>query len=113
VSSPAPPGDIRSHETFVDWEDLSGLDRIRAVYQVGPNVIVVETSAGREVRVTAMFDYRTGKYVTEFERRAKISSGGHQLSVWAHTQAYPRIVADELVGCLEEAILLVDQTPVY
>ena len=113
MSSPAPPGDLRSHETFVDWEDLSGLDRIRAILQVGTNVLVLETADGREVRVTAMFDYRTGKYVTEFERRAKISSGGHQLSVWAQTQAYPRVVADELVGCLEEAILKVDRTPVY
>src|SRR4051794_32539460 len=113
MSSPASPGDVRSHESFVDWEDLSGLDRIRAVYQVGPNVIVVETVEGREVRVTAMLEYRTGKYVTEFERRAKISSGGHQLNVWAQTQAYPRAVADELAGCLEEAILRVDRTPVY
>jgi hypothetical protein len=113
MGSPVPPSDLRPYESFVDWQDLSGLDRIVAVYGVGDNAVVVETAERREVRITAWLDHRTGQYVADFERRCAVTSGGHQLRVWAHTQAYARCVGPDVSGCLEAAILEVDRMPVY
>jgi hypothetical protein len=42
-----------------------------------------------------------------------ITSGGQQVRVWAQTPAYARCVADDLIGCLEAAVLEVDRLPVY
>lgn len=100
-------------ESFVDWDELSGLDRVVAIFQAGPNTVLVETRDGREVRITVWFDRSTGRYVAEFERRSAITSGGQKLRVWAQTPAYPKCVADDLTGCLEAAILEVDRLPLY
>jgi hypothetical protein len=113
MSSLAPRSDLLSRESYVDWDDLSGLDKIVAIYQVGANTVIVETSEGRELRITAWFDRRNGQYVADFERRTALTSGGQQFRVWAHTPAYARCVSDELVGCLEAAILAVDRVAVY
>jgi hypothetical protein len=113
MSSLDPRSTAESHQSFVDWDELSGLDRIVAIHQAGTNVVLLETRDGREVRVTAWFDRRTGRYVAEFERRTTISSGGQQLRVWAQTPAYSRCVSDGLIGCLEAAVLEVDRLPVY
>ncbi len=113
MGSPVPPGDLRPYESFVDWQDLSGMDRVAAIHGVGDNAVVVETTEGREVRITAWLDHRTGQYVADFERRCKIAGSGQQLRVWAQTQAYPRCVAPDLAGCLEAAVLEVDRMPVY
>jgi hypothetical protein len=113
MSAPYSPSDFLTRESYVDWDDLSGLDKIVAIYQVGDNTVVLETNEGREVRVTAWLDRRTRQYVADFERRSAVSGGGQQLKVWAHTPAYPRCVADDLLGCLEAAILAVDRVPVY
>jgi hypothetical protein len=112
MSSPFPPSGLLTRESYVDWDDLSGLDKIVAIYQVGDSCVVVETSEGREIRITAWLDRRTGRYVADFERRGPMPGSG-QLKVWAHTPAYPRCVADDLLGCLEAAILAVDRVPVY
>jgi hypothetical protein len=109
MSSPAPPSD----HGVVDWDDLAGLDKIVAIYDVAPNAIVVETTEGRHVRITAWFDRRKGEYVADFERRTKMTSGGQQLRVWSQTPAYARCVAHDLAGCLEAAVLAVDRVPVY
>jgi IS4 transposase len=111
MSSPAPPSGLLTRESYVDWDDLSGLDKIVAIYQVGDSTVVVETSEGREVRITAWLDRGTRRYVADFERRTALP--GSQLKVWAHTPAYARCVADDLLGCLEAAILAVDRVPVY
>lgn len=113
MSSPAPPSDLVVRESFVDWDELSGLDKIVAIYQVGTNTVVVETTEGREIRITAWFDRRTGEYVADFERRCNMTSGGQQLRVWSHTPAYARCAADDLPGCLEAAILAVDRVVVF
>jgi hypothetical protein len=112
MSSVAPPSGLLTRETYVDWDDLSGLDKIVAIYQVGDSTVVVETNEGREVRITAWLDRRTRQYVADFERRTTLPGDG-QLKVWAHTPAYARCVADDLLGCLETAILAVDRVPVY
>ncbi len=112
MSSLAPRSDVGTHQSFVDWDELSGLDRVVAIRQAGPSMLLVETRDSREVRITAWFDRHTGRYVAEFEKRTAITSGGQQLRVWAQTPAYAKCVADDLVGCLEAAILEVDR-PVY
>jgi hypothetical protein len=108
-----PWSDVVTRESYVDWDELSGLDKIDVIYQVGANTVVVETSEGREVKITAWFDRRTGEYVADFEKRCTMGSGGQQLRVWAHTPAYARCASDDLVGCLEAAILSVDRLSVY
>jgi hypothetical protein len=83
-----------------------------AAYEVSENSVVVETDEGREVRITAWRDLGTGNFVAEFERRALVTTGGHEYRAWVHTPAYQRCTADELEGCLEAAILEVDRIPV-
>jgi hypothetical protein len=112
MGSPDPRSDRAAHQSYVDWEELSGLDRIVAIHQAGTNVLRVDTRDNREIRITAWFDRRTGRYVAEFEKRTAVTSGGQQLRVWAQTPAYAKCVADDLVSCLEAAILEVDR-PVY
>jgi hypothetical protein len=113
MSSRVSSTDLLNRESYVDWDDLSGLDKIIAIYQVGDSCVVVETNEGREIRITAWLDRRTRQYVADFERRGAVPGGGQQFRVWAHTPAYPRCVADDVLGCLEAAILAVDRVPVY
>jgi hypothetical protein len=113
MSSPDPRSTVGSRESFVDWDELSGLDRIVAISQAGTNVLLVETRDGREIRITAWFDRHQGRYVADYERRCTISSGGQQLRVWAQTPVYTRCVADDLVDCLEAAVLEVDRLSLY
>jgi hypothetical protein len=113
MSSPAPSSDLGARESHVDWDELSGLDQVATIYEVGTNTVVLETNDSREVRITAWFDRRSGQYVADFERRCTATSGGQQVRVWAQTSAYARCVSDDLVGCLEAAIVAVDRLHVY
>jgi len=113
VETAAPLSDSVYPETSVDWDELSGLDRIVAIFKVSANSLVVQTVDGREVRITAWLDCATGHYLADFERRSDITSGSRQLRVWAHTPAYAKCGSDDLAGCLEAAILMVDRVPVY
>ena len=113
MSSALPPRDLATRESYIDWDDLSGLDKVAAIFQVGTNTIVIETTEGREIKVTAWFDRRTGEYVADFEKRCAMGGSSQNLRVWAHTPAYARCVSDDLVGCLEAAILAVDRLSVY
>jgi hypothetical protein len=97
----------------IDWEELSGLDRVVAAFEVGDNTIVVETTDGREVRITAWRDLSTDRYVADFERRTHVNVGGQELLVWAHTPAYERCTSDDLSSCLEAAVGEVDRVHVY
>jgi hypothetical protein len=113
MSSLDPRSVIGSHESFVDWDELSGLDRVTAIHQAGTNVLLIETKDGREIRITAWFNRHTGRYMADYEKRSSIASGGQQLRVWAQTPAYTRCVADDLTGCLEAAVLEVDRHAIY
>ena len=99
--------------SFIDWADLSGLDKVVAAYGVGNNCIVVETSDNRHIRISAWRDLRTGRYVAHFERRGGVKAGGRELQVWAHTTAYGDCTGDGLQSCLEAAVLAVDRLQVY
>ena len=97
----------------LDWEELSGLERIVTVYAIGDHSVVLETTDGREVRITAWHDRAADKYVSEYERRGVVRSGGHELRVWAQTPAYKRCTGDDAASCLEAAVLQVDRVNVY
>jgi hypothetical protein len=97
----------------VDLEELSGLDRIASAYAIGDHSVVVETTDGREIRITAWYDRARNKYVTEYERRSVVKSGGHDFRVWAQTPAYKRCTADDAASCLEAAVLEVDRVNIY
>ena|SRR5437773_1808950 len=99
--------------SYVDWEELSGLDRIVAAYEVSDRSIVLETTDGREIRITAWRDLGTGQYVSDYERRSAIKSAGKEFRVWAHTPAYKRCTGDDVASCLEASTLEVDRINVY
>ena len=102
-----------SGSSTLDWDELAGLDRIVSAYAIGDHSVVLETTEGREIRVTAWHDRAAGKYVSEYERRVVVKSGGHELRVWAQTPAYKRCTADDAASCLEAAVLEVDRVNVY
>ena len=95
----------------VDWSDQAGLDQIVKILALGENVVVVELSDGREIRITAWLDLGTGKYISEFERRC--SSSGRTLYVWSKTPAYKPMTGDSAAGCLEVSVLEVDHLRVF
>jgi len=97
----------------LDWDELAGLERIVTAYAIGDHSVVLELSDGREVCITAWHDRAAGKYVSEYERRGVVKSGGQELRVWAHTPAYLRCTADDAASCLEAAVLQVDRVNVY
>jgi hypothetical protein len=99
--------------TALDWEELSGLERIAAAYAIGDHSVVLETTDRREIRITAWYDRAKGKYVAEYERRSVVKSGSHDFRVWAQTPAYKRCTADDAASCLEAAALEVDRVNVY
>src|ERR671936_277014 len=106
-------GELADRWAYVDWNELSNLDRIVAVYDVGENTIVVETSDGREVRISAWRNLSTGRFVADFERRAQIMIGGTKHRLWEHTPAYARCTGEDAPSCLEAAVLEVEHTNVY
>jgi hypothetical protein len=105
--------DLLERWSYVDWEDLSNLDRVVAVYEVGQNSVVVDAGDGREIRITAWRNMASGEYVADFEKRSAVRVGTQELRVWAHTPAYARCAADDLKTCLEQAVLEVDRVSIY
>jgi hypothetical protein len=97
----------------LDWDELSALDRVEAAYAVGDHAVVLETSDGREIRITAWHNRARDEYVAEYEKRTVVKSGNREVRVWAQTPAYKRCTADDAAGCLEAAVLEVDRTNVY
>jgi hypothetical protein len=102
-----------NHPTSVDLTDLSGLDKIVAVYGVGDDCIVVRTADARDIRITAWRNLATGEYVADFERRSTIKSGAKDMQVWAYTPAYARCTGADRQSCLEAAVLEVDRVYLY
>ena len=92
--------------------DFAALGGIAAAYQVSPQTVVVETKEGREIRITAKRDLSTAAFVSEYERRIAVTSGGTAYHVWSRTGAYPTCRADDVDACLETAIQEVSRLPV-
>jgi hypothetical protein len=105
--------DSHNGRVALDWDELAGLDRIAAAYTVGEYAVVLETTDGREIRITALYDRARHKYVAEFERRSVVKSGNREVRVWAQTPAYKRCAAEDAASCIEAAVLEVDRTNVY
>jgi hypothetical protein len=112
MSSSAYPGDAISL-SYVDWTDLSNLDRIVQAQTAGNFAVVVRTNENRELRITAMRNLATGEYVADFERRSTIRTGGQEFHVWSQTRAYRRCTGDDVQSCLEAAVVEVDRTNVF
>jgi hypothetical protein len=113
MSSSLFPSEWLTGPEALDWDELSGLERIVTAYAIGDHSVVLELTDGREVRITAWHDRAAGKYVSEYERRCVVRSGQQELRVWAHTPAYRRCTADDAASCLEAAVLQVDRINVY
>jgi len=112
MESPA-PGGTTARTSSIDWTELSGLDRVVAAFTVSDSAVVVRTSDGREVRITAWRNLSTGQYVADFERRSTMKSGGHEFHVWSQTPAYQRSTGEDIQSCLEAAVLEVDRVHIY
>jgi hypothetical protein len=93
--------------------DFAQLGSLVAAFEVGPQCVVVETEEGREIRITARRDLSTGRYVSEYERRVTVSTGGHTYQVWALTATYRACRDSELETCLTAAIEEVARIHVY
>src|SRR2546430_16000013 len=79
----------------IDLEELSGLDRIASAYAIGDHSVVVETTDGREIRVTAWYDRARNRYVSEYERRSVVKSGGDDFLGWGRKPAFKPCTADD------------------
>jgi hypothetical protein len=99
-----------SEQGRFDFTQFGGLV---AAYEVNPQCVVVETTEGREIRITVRRDLMTGRYVSDYERRSLVTSDGNSYQVWAHTPAYQTCRADDLEACLEAALLEVNRVHVY
>jgi hypothetical protein len=93
--------------------DFAQLNSVVAAYEVSPQCVVVATEEGREIRITARRDLSTGKYVSEYERRVTVSSGGHPCQVWALTPAYQACSGGDVDACLSASIEEVDRIHLY
>src|SRR2546430_16000012 len=91
LSASGPP----SLSSALDLDELSGLDRIATAYAIGDHSVVVETTDGREIRVTAWYDRARNRYVSEYERRSVVKSGGEEIPGWAETPAFKPWTADD------------------
>src|SRR5947207_14501992 len=110
--SPSASGS-RGLSSAIDLEELSALDRIASAYAIGDHSVVLETTDGREIRITALYDRARDRYVSEYEKRSSVKSGGHDLRVWAQTPAYKQCTADDAASCLEAAVFEVDRINIY
>src|SRR5256885_6126452 len=85
----------------IDLEELSGLDRIASAYAIGDHSVVVETTDGREIRITAWYDRARNRYVSEYERRSVVKSGGFDLRPLVQTpaaQPFPAVAVTRSVS---------------
>src|SRR5256885_16732590 len=80
MSSSLSASEPLSGSSTLDWDELAGLDRIVTAYAIGDHSVVLETTEGREIRVTAWHDRARSRYVSEYERRSVVQSGGAEPS---------------------------------
>ena len=109
----SPETGVLSRWSVGDGNDLAAFATICAAYEVGSNSIALETTDGREIRITAYRDLSTHQYISFYERRSTIKSGTKEFRVWAATPAYPHCTADSIDACLEAAMHEVDKLRLY
>lgn len=93
--------------------DLVALDRIERVNQVGSQTVVAYTTEGREVRITAKHDLRSGKFQAEYEHRVALKAGGKTLMIWALTSAHAPVNGADANTCLDLALRDVNRLHLY
>jgi hypothetical protein len=102
--------DRRTHDRRkLDLSSLNGL----SAYQIGRETLVVHTTEGREVRITAKHDLRTGTYRAEYERRARLLNGDTTYSVWALTPAHKPCVTADPETCLQQALRDINKVQLF
>src|SRR2546430_16930252 len=79
-----------SGSSTLDWDELAGLDRIVTAYAIGDHSVVLETTDGREIRITAWHDRARRRYLSEYERRSVVRSGGAGLRAWVQAPSCKR-----------------------
>src|SRR5438552_1224585 len=73
-----------SGSSTLDWDELAGLDRIVTAYAIGDHSVVLETTEGREIRITAWHDRAAGEYVSECDRRPQRRRRNHRRAGDSH-----------------------------
>src|SRR5207247_10869733 len=84
-----------SGSSTLDWDELAGLDRIVTAYAIGDHSVVLETTEGREIRMTAWHDRAPDEYVSDYERRSVVRSRGNEIRVWAEPPGYKAWTPDD------------------
>jgi hypothetical protein len=91
--------------------DLSGFVTI---YRIGRERLDLRTNEGREVRITAKQDVRTGKYRAAYERRTIVKNDdGVLVQVWTPTPVYGPMISADPETCLRRAAEDVAKLRVY
>jgi hypothetical protein len=89
-------------EARLDLPDISGLETI---YRIGRETLELRTSEGRELRITAKQDLKTGEYRAEYERRTTVKNcDGSTCHVWTSTVIYGPMISAEIETCLRRAL---------
>jgi hypothetical protein len=86
-------------------------ETIASVLRVGGRSVVVQTVAGRQIRITAARDPDTGEFVSEYETMAVESPEGSGVRVWQWTDDYPLCTSTNVEDCLEAAVERVEAGP--
>lgn len=79
-----------------------GFSNLAEVWEYGPNTIVVRTTDGRQVKITAAHNIKSGtnsKYCAEYEEIREIRIENATVEVWA-TANYRPIDGDTIGECL-------------
>lgn len=103
----------------VDFEhearlDLGNMPALECVYRIGDETLDLRTCEGRELRIIAKQDLRTGEYRAEYERRTTIKNcDGTTCHVWTTTTVYGPMISADVETCLRRALADVTKVHVF
>jgi hypothetical protein len=78
--------------------------RLVWIRQVGGTTLVVGTENGQQIRITAMRDPATRKFVSSYEATSRLFAEGSGSLVWEKTSDYRPRESEKLEGCLQSAL---------
>jgi len=88
--------------------DLSGLDRIASLHQIGGTSVIAETRDGRQIRVTAVRDDDTGAFSPVYEEARVHRWHDREILVWEQAPGYRCDAMASVEECLEAALAEID-----
>ncbi|OEH86242.1 hypothetical protein BHU72_11950 [Desulfuribacillus stibiiarsenatis] len=91
----------------------ANFSNIIEIWGHGPNTIEVHTGDGRQVKITAAHNIRSGatpNYYAHYEEIQEIKIDKKTLKVWVAAD-YPWQVGETVEGCLRGALVWVDRDP--